>query len=112
MQSASRVCLWMDRVNLAGERTWALYETDVAEGSWNALTFFRVRTPGSDKITYYQDPISYVSHKADLGVKVELLNVDIEAWRARRRNFNLKRCLGTWSETAPSEPDTPEPTEE
>ena len=99
MQATSLCCVWMDRVNLVGERSWALYETDVHEGSYESLTFFRVRTPNSDIITYYQDPISYVQHKADQNIKVELLNVDIEAWRVRRREWKLKRCLGTWSET-------------
>ena len=96
MQESTRVNVWVDGVNLVGERTWRLYETNVIAGSYESLGFFRVRE--GSHISYYQDPLSYVQHRADMGVHVELLSVDLETWRARRRTYQLKRLLPEDSE--------------
>lgn len=95
------VAVWMDTIALSGERAWRLYETDVLVGSYESVGFFRVRMPGTDRLEYYQDPISYVQHRHDQGIRVELLTVDLELWRARRRTFHLKRALPEESEEDP-----------
>ena len=47
---------------------------------------------------YYQDPLSYMQHRADQGYECDVSPMAIEDWRARRRSFRLKGQVSAWND--------------